>query len=171
MLVCDFKTTCLNWLNVDDVVMGGVSDSAMQLTQDGTAVFAGNLSLENSGGFASVRTVLERRNYADFAGFRIRVKGDGRRYSFRARNDDRFDGVVYKFDFETVPDERMEIGLPFAGFIPSFRGRTLADVPPLDSSNIVQIGLLISNKQAGAFRLEIAWIEAYRADTVASSCR
>jgi len=161
MLVCDFKTTCLNWMNVDDVVMGGVSDSAMQLTSDGTAVFAGNLSLENSGGFASVRTVLAQRNYADFDGFRIRAKGDGKRYSFRARNDERFDGVVYKSDFETVPGEWMEIDLPFAGFVPSFRGRTLNDAPPLDNANIVQIGLLISNKQEGAFRLEIVQIEAY----------
>ncbi|UWX58781.1 CIA30 family protein [Chlorobaculum sp. MV4-Y] len=161
MLVCDFKTTCLHWMNVDDVVMGGVSDSAMQLTPDGIAVFAGNLSLENSGGFASVRTVLAQRNYADFDGFRIRVKGDGKRYSFRARNDDRFDGIVYKYDFETVPDKWMEIDLPFAGFIPSFRGRTLADVPPLDSAHIVQIGLLISARQEGAFRLEVDWVEAY----------
>ncbi|HHE31582.1 MAG TPA: CIA30 family protein [Chlorobaculum parvum] len=161
MLVCDFRTTCLNWMNVDDVVMGGVSDSAMQLTSDETAVFTGNLSLENSGGFASVRTVLERRNYADFAGFRIRVKGDGKRYSFRTRNDERFDGVVYKFDFETVPSKWVEIDLPFSGFKPSFRRRILDDVPPLDNANIVQVGLLISNKQKGAFRLEIDWIEAY----------
>lgn len=161
MLICDFKTTCLNWMNVDDVVMGGVSDSAMQLTPDGTAVFVGNLSLENSGGFASVRTVLEQRNYAEFAGFRLRLKGDGKRYSFRARKDDRFDGVVYKFDFETAPGEWMEIDLPFAGFVPSFRGRTLADVPPLDSGNIAQIGFLISNRQEGEFRLEVERIEAY----------
>lgn len=162
MLVCDFKTTCLTWANVDDVVMGGVSDSAMRLNPDGGATFSGNLSLENSGGFASVRTVLSRRNYSGFDGFRIRVKGDGKRYSFRARNDDRFDGVVYKFDFETVPGEWMEIDLPFAGFIPTFRGRTLDDVPPLDSANIAQIGLLISNRQAGEFRLEVDRIEAYR---------
>ncbi|HHE07899.1 MAG TPA: CIA30 family protein [Chlorobaculum parvum] len=164
MLICDFKTTCLKWMNVDDVVMGGVSDSAMQLTSDGTAVFAGNLSLKNSGGFASVRTVLERRNYADFAGFRLGLKGDGKRYSFRVRNDDRFDGVVYKFDFDTIPGEWIEIELPFAGFIPSLRGRTLADAPPLDSGNIVQIGLLISSRQEGKFRLEVERIEMYRAD-------
>ncbi|TNJ38993.1 CIA30 family protein [Chlorobaculum thiosulfatiphilum] len=161
MLVCDFRTTCLNWMNVDDVVMGGVSDSAMRVNPDGTAVFAGNLSLENSGGFASVRTVLERRNYSGFDGFRIRAKGDGKRYSFRARNDDRFDGIVYKSDFDTAPGEWREIELPFAGFTPTFRGRTLDDVPPLDSANIAQIGLLISNRQAGVFRLEVEWIEAY----------
>jgi hypothetical protein len=150
-------------MNVDDVVMGGVSDSAMRLNPDGGATFSGNLSLENSGGFASVRTVLEHRNYDGFAGFRIRVKGDGKRYGFRARNDDRFDGVVYKFDFDTVPDEWMEIELPFSAFVPTFRGRTLVDVSPLDSANIAQIGLLISNKQEGVFRLEVDRIEAYRA--------
>jgi hypothetical protein len=163
MLVCDFRTSCLNWANVDDVVMGGVSDSNMRLNPDVGATFTGNLSLENSGGFASVRTVLASRNYEGFDGFRIRVKGDGKRYSFRARNDERFDGIVYKSDFDTVPGEWMEIELPFSGFTPSFRGRALQDVPPLDSSNIVQIGLLISNKQEGTFRLEINRIEAYRA--------
>jgi hypothetical protein len=143
--------------------MGGVSDSRMLLNPDGGATFTGQLSLENSGGFASVRTVLASRNYDGFAGFRIRVKGDGKRYSFRARNDDRFDGIVYKSDFDTVPGEWMEIELPFSCFTPSFRGRALQDAPPLDSSNIVQIGLLISNRQEGTFRLEINRIEAYRA--------
>jgi len=163
MLVCDFRTTCLTWANVDDVVMGGVSDSAMRVNPEGGATFSGNLSLENSGGFASARTVLARRNYSGYDGFRIRAKGDGKRYSFRARNDDRFDGIAYRFDFDTSPGEWREIELPFAGFTPTFRGRTLDDVPPLDSANIAQIGLLISNRQSGAFRLEVEWIEAYRA--------
>ncbi|NTU53718.1 MAG: CIA30 family protein [Chlorobiaceae bacterium] len=162
MLVCDFRATCVSWSNVDDFVMGGISDSTMLLDPDGGATFSGNLSLENAGGFASVRTVLENRNHEAFDGFRLRVKGDGKRYSFRIRNDDRFDGIVYRSDFDTVADRWTDICLPFSGFIPSFRGRALEDLSPLDSANIVQIGFLISNKQAGSFRLEIDRIEAYR---------
>lgn len=43
------------WGALDDVVMGGVSASNMQLVEN-SAVFAGNVSTANSGGFASVRT-------------------------------------------------------------------------------------------------------------------
>ncbi|MGD1912957.1 MAG: CIA30 family protein, partial [Rivularia sp. (in: cyanobacteria)] len=43
------------WGAVDDVVMGGVSQSNIKLSS-GKALFSGNVSTENSGGFASVRT-------------------------------------------------------------------------------------------------------------------
>jgi hypothetical protein len=38
----------------------------------------------------------------------------------------------------------------------------LADVPPINPANICSVGLLIAEQQAGAFRLEIAWIKAAR---------
>ena len=58
-LICDFiRPPLLRWTSVNDVVMGGVSDSLMQVSEDGTGVFAGHLSLENNGGFASVRAPL-----------------------------------------------------------------------------------------------------------------
>ena len=43
------------WRSIDDVVMGGLSSSRMWVEQ-GRAVFDGELSLENNGGFASVRS-------------------------------------------------------------------------------------------------------------------
>jgi hypothetical protein len=47
-------------------------------------------------------------------------------------------------------------------FVASFRGRVLADAPPLDPMRVGSVGFMISDKQAGAFRLEIAWIKAVR---------
>lgn len=44
------------WQAVNDGVMGGVSDGRFKITADGTLEFFGTLSLENNGGFASVRT-------------------------------------------------------------------------------------------------------------------
>jgi monofunctional biosynthetic peptidoglycan transglycosylase len=41
-----------------------------------------------------------------------------------------------------------------------FRGRVLTDVPPLNPSKIASVGVLISDKQAGPFRLEMGWIKA-----------
>lgn len=161
--ITDFSNPpLLRWTGVNDVVMGGVSDSFMQVSDDGNGVFAGHLSLENSGGFASARTSLPENDYSGFSGIMLRVKGDGKRYSFRIRTDIMFDGVVYRQEFDTKAEEWMDVALPFSEFEPSFRGRTVADAPPLDPSGIFQIGFLISEKQEGSFRLEIERIEAYR---------
>jgi len=55
----------------------------------------------------------------------------------------------------------MEVALPFSGFKPAFRGRTLDDGTMLNLSNIVQIGILVSKRQTGPFCLVIDWINAY----------
>jgi NADH dehydrogenase [ubiquinone] 1 alpha subcomplex assembly factor 1 len=158
--ICDFSAGCQGWVNVDDVVMGGVSHSMMQHRLDGTASFTGELSLERNGGFASVRTLLNVRDFRKFERFRLRLKGDGKHYSFRVRNDERFDGVVYASDFDTQPGEWMEIDLPFSDFRPLFRGRARPEAPAMDPARVVQIGFLISSKQEGPFCLQVEWIKA-----------
>lgn len=47
------------WFEViNDKVMGGLSESRVTITPDNTALFEGELSLENKGGFASIRTYI-----------------------------------------------------------------------------------------------------------------
>ncbi len=69
-----------DWLIINDGVMGGVSESSFQFTKTGTGVFSGNVSLENNGGFASVRLSPSQFNLSDSDGIRFRVKGDGKKY-------------------------------------------------------------------------------------------
>lgn len=161
-MLCDFsEPRCLGWRSVDDVVMGGLSGSRFMPADEGVGLFEGELSTENGGGFASVRTVLDERDFTGFEGIRFAARGDGRRYSFRIRNDDRFDGIVYRSDFGTVEGEWREVELPFSGFTASFRGRSLEGAAPLDRSSILQIGLLLSSRRSGPFRLELRPIRAY----------
>lgn len=160
--ITDFKhPPLLRWTSVNDVVMGGVSDSLMQVSDDGKGVFAGHLSLENEGGFASVRAPLPENDFTGYDGIMLRVKGDGKRYSFRVRTDMMFDGLGYRQEFDTAAGKWMDVELPFSDFKPSFRGRIVSDAPPLDPSRIFQIGFLISEKQEGSFRLEMNTIAAY----------
>lgn len=162
-LICDFSSpNCLDWYSIDDVVMGGVSGSRFRRNSDSTGTFEGFLSMDNSGGFASVRTFLPNRDFTGFTGIRLCVRGDGKHYSFRISNDDRFDGIVYKSDFDTVRGEWIDVSLPFSGFRAAFRGRTVDGTHRLDASNIVQIGILISKNQVGSFSLDIDSITAYR---------
>lgn len=150
-----------NWQIVNDVVMGGISQGQITITDSDTAVFQGKISLENNGGFASVRTTLGDYLFAGYDGVIIKIKGDGRTYQFNARTDDRFDGVFYKSEFQTIDGQWITLKLPFQKFIPTFHGRIVSDAPELDPGKIRQIGFLIADKKEGPFKLEIEWIGAY----------
>jgi monofunctional biosynthetic peptidoglycan transglycosylase len=159
------------WFAVNDGVMGGVSWSRMTLTSAGTAIFQGRVSLENNGGFASVRTYPIDYQLGNFEGFLLRVKGDGQRYKFRLRTNEYFDGIAYQIDFQTRPNTWLTIRVPFTQFQPVYRGFIVADAPPLDNADIAQMGFMISDKQAGPFQLEIDWIKAYSAPAQESMVR
>lgn len=149
-----------DWMVVNDGVMGGVSESRPIITDRDSLVFKGHVSLENNGGFASIRHAAESFYLDEGKGVLIRVKGDGKKYQLRIRTSDRFDGVAYKADFQTSKDEWREFRFEWDAFVATYRGRTLSDAPALNPMNIRQIGFLIADKQQGLFHLEVEAIEA-----------
>ena len=161
-LIFDFQTTTSStaWQVVNDDVMGGVSTSQFQLLTNGGAVFSGVVSLENNGGFASVRSSPVRVNLSGCDAFALRVRGDGRRYKFTVRTEAGLNAPVYQALFTTKRSEWEEHRLAFKDFVPTFRGRVLTDVPPLNPAKIVSVGVHISDQQAGPYRLEMSWIKA-----------
>jgi uncharacterized protein YbjT (DUF2867 family) len=160
------------WGAVDDVVMGGVSQSKIRLV-DNKAIFAGVVSTENNGGFASVRT----RNFSppmdlsDYQGIEVRVVGDGKRYKFITRCEGKWDGVGYCYSFDTIHDYPTTVRIPFKDLIPVFRAKTVQSASQLDSAKVYSMQLMLSkfeydgelNPQfeAGSFKLEVESIKAY----------
>jgi len=165
----ELKTT---WGAVDDVVMGGVSESSLRIL-DNAALFTGNVSIANSGGFVSVRT----RNFepaldlSEYEGIELRVKGDGKRYKFILRAESKWDGVAYCYSFDTEPDGWMDVRIPFTELIPVFRAKTLQDAPGLDASKVYAVQLMLSKFEydgelnpkfePGSFALQVESITAY----------
>jgi len=162
MIIFDFsdpETTDL-FHPIGDVVMGGVSSG--MLTQEGDhAVFSGKVSLENFGGFASVRSFPGRYDLGGYEGLELEVKGDGKNYKLNATTDLRFDSVVYQARFAPEAKRWSQVKIPFSDFIPTFRGDPVSGEPPLDPSRIATFGFLISDRQEGEFRMEIRKIRAY----------
>ena len=148
-----------HWIAINDGVMGGISQSRIELTP-ATGIFTGQLSLKNNGGFASIIRRAENYNLKGCSGVMLKVKGDGRTYQFRVKTDDQYDGVAYRTLFETDARQWQLINLPFAGFSASFRGRPIPGAPVLRPEQIRQIGFLLADKQPGSFRLEITWIKS-----------
>ena len=109
------RPACLPTCSLDDVVMGGISESGFVVRQgageDGgpAGVFAGRVTTQNNGGFASVRTRnLEPALDLDaFEGLQLRVRGDGMRYKLIIRCDPGWDSVGYTQGFDTQPGEQI----------------------------------------------------------------
>jgi NADH dehydrogenase [ubiquinone] 1 alpha subcomplex assembly factor 1 len=150
------------WQTINDTVMGGVSESRLQPGNNGTALFSGNVSLENFGGFCSVSS-RESKHYdlSSSQGIAVRIKGDGKTYKVTLKTDTSFNGYAYQFSFATRKDEWIRVQAPFKDFIARFRGTTMPDAPPVKTSEIKSFGFLIGDKQEGPFALEIEWIRAY----------
>lgn len=146
------------WRPVDDVVMGGVSRSVFSQAGPGVARFRGNVSLENFGGFASVRTPPRAWDTAGATAFVLRVRGDGHQYKFTLRTSDGFDGIQYQARFTAPAGAWSEVRLPVDGFVATFRGRKVPFAPALDPDCVRALGLMISDKQAGPFELLVDWI-------------
>ena len=147
-----------NWNIVNDDVMGGISTSYLSVSDEKNLVFNGNLSLENNGGFASSRLGLSKNILAGVKSFSIKIKGDGNSYKLRLSQGNR--RASYSANFKSINDEWIEINIPIEDFIATWRGYTYGDYPSIDSERINSLGLQISDKQEGEFKLEIKHIKA-----------
>ncbi|CAN5303879.1 CIA30 family protein [soil metagenome] len=146
------------WVAVNDGVMGGRSSGGPTVA-DGELAFRGELSLANNGGFSSVRSVGRDFDLSDASVVVLRVRGDGRRYQLRLATDARYRGVPvsYGAGFDTTAGKWTEVRIPLASLEPTVRGSSLRG-PPLDPSQVREIGLLIADKREGSFALSVDWI-------------
>ena len=156
----DRQSDTRQWPAINDRVMGGISQGQSEITSHGTLRFSGNVSLENNGGFASIRSLPIERDLSAYDGILMRIRGDGKRYALNLRTDVQFRAGSYRVKFDTEASKWLEVFLPFADFRATSFGVELPDAPPLDLQKIRSFGLLISDKQAGPFELEVDWIKA-----------
>ena len=158
IIIFDFstKSDLNNWQVVNDGVMGGTSRSKFYLNSEGHGCFDGTVSLENNGGFCSVRYEFTRIALDINKIICLRIKGDGKDYQFRVKTK-KSDAHSYIYPFRTS-GEWQNIEIPVTDFYPSFRGRKL-DIPNYDGSNLEQIAFLIGNKKGENFQLLLDRIE------------
>lgn len=141
---------------MDDVVMGGRSDGDLTLSEDGHGVFSGDVSLENNGGFSSVRYPLRNMPVDASGSVRILLKGDGKTYQFRMKHIRRYK-YAYVHVFETTGDWQ-KIEIPMGEMYPIYRGRRL-NRPDFNHNSLQEISFLIGNGRPQEFRLLIDKIE------------
>jgi NADH dehydrogenase [ubiquinone] 1 alpha subcomplex assembly factor 1 len=158
----DFSTarSVALWQPINDGVMGGVSRSQLHHDPAGHAVFAGQLSFERNGGFASVRCLPDNLGVAGAIAYSLEVRGDGKRYKLNLRTDNSFDGINYQARLDPPSGTWTTCRLANADFLPTWRGRPVLDAPLLDTARVRQIGLMIADRQEGPFALAVRLIAA-----------
>jgi len=157
----DFKdeTGKVKWRTVNDSVMGGRSQGSSFLTEAGNRIFSGEISLKNNGGFSSVRTFGAEYDLSDYEGVTVKVRGDGRKYYFTARANNR-SRVAFWYAMQTKVGELTTFKIPFSSLYATSFGRKLSGIK-LNSKNITSFGLMIYDKKDGEFNIELESVKVY----------
>lgn len=157
-IIFDFNknSNIKDWKIVDDIVMGGKSLGRFKLSPEGYGLFEGQISLENYGGFSSIRYQFKKLKVKEGSIITIKLKGDGKNYQFRVKdNSSNYYSYITSFETSGV---WQEIKIPLKDMYPSFRGRKL-DIPNFSHDYIEEIVFLIGNKKPENFKLLIDKIE------------
>lgn len=162
LLLTDFTpaTPDLNWYVQNDNVMGGRSQGGFDI-EPGTLVFAGSTNTRG-GGFSSIRTRPFQLDLSDYDGIELRVKADGREYTWQLQGNARYRGfrVSYWAKFDTIDGEWATVRIPFTDFYPQIRGFRLEE-PELDPGAITEFGLYIYDGKDGPFELLLDGVWGY----------
>jgi monofunctional biosynthetic peptidoglycan transglycosylase len=151
------------WQAVNDGVMGGASEGKFKITDKKTLEFFGTLSLENNGGFASVRTKAKKLGLEKGDILVARIRGDGREYSMNLYLNKPLMAYSYRATVQTKEDEWVEVKLPLDKFEATSFGRVVKDAGAVKPEEVAALGFLLGDKKAGAFKLEVEWIKVERA--------
>ena len=155
----DNEDSLKSWISVNDSVMGGVSKGGFSRSADGTLLFNGELSLDNNGGFASIRMKPSELDLAGTAGVIIKARGDGRTYWVDLRLADQMSASSYRAYLKTTAGEWQETTIPFTEFKLQAFGQNLPS-KEINPKLINSVGFTIADKKEGKFELELAYVKA-----------
>ena len=152
------KETSRNWQVINDGVMGGRSRGVARLTET-TLIFEGNISLENNGGFSSLKSPftswpLEGKKYLV-----IRYRNSGQPMAFTLEKSRFWFRPYYKKQLVSTSGEWIEERIPLTDFyayrIGQNQNKRLSDK---ELNSIIRIGFITDGKKEGAFSFEVDYV-------------
>jgi NADH dehydrogenase [ubiquinone] 1 alpha subcomplex assembly factor 1 len=158
-LIFDFDAPAATsqWQIVNDGVMGGRSSSRTAVASEGQMQFSGTLSLENNGGFASMRSRASKLELVAGQTIVMRIRGDGRQYTLNLYVPGRRTAFSYQADFATKAGEWVDVRIPLDRFVAKSFGQAVKGMN-LDPTQVESIGILLGDKKTGDFQIDIDWI-------------
>lgn len=147
-----------NWMVVNDGVMGGLSQGQGEVTGS-SIIFKGRISLENDGGFASLRCPWGEYDLSEHSHVKLRYRSEGVGFAMVLENSPRWYEVNYKMSLPVATDWTI-VTLPLNKFSAYQVGRKLSGtLGAQERKQVLRFGFISDEKRADYFRLEIDWIE------------
>lgn len=148
-----------SWEVVNDGVMGGLSTSTLSLKEN-YLVFEGKTSLQNNGGFASIRSQNLSLQLANYKTVEIRYKtSSNRTFGLRLALYNRFYMPNLKYNFSSSKGEWKTLEIPVTDFKVYRMGNLISDdVPIKKMKDVIRVGIIVADKKEGPFEIEIDYI-------------
>lgn len=146
-----------DWRVINDGVMGGLSEGRLHFSENGLR-FAGNISLANNGGFASVRSPFQQLDLSNFKSLQLRYRASGMSFALCLENDRRFYRPNYKYVLPPTEEWR-EIQIDLLDLKEYVLGSTTGSTIDASTlSEIIRIGFISNSKKEGPFTLEVDYL-------------
>jgi len=150
------------WACINDGVMGGLSNGVATYKKN-SLIFAGKISLENNGGFASMRSPFGQVDLSAYETVTIRYRAKGQSFAMMLEDDTRYYTPYFKKEFYTVDTHENkwnETTLELGTFEAYTFGRPLGTyLGTKNLKNIVRIGIITNSKETDPFELEVDYIK------------
>ncbi len=161
-VMIDFKSEDASdyWRAVNDGVMGGLSSGGPDFDK-GHMTFSGVINTDG-GGFSSVRASMTPGTLDAAKGLTLRVKSDGRSYKVTMRTNATYGWRRISFQAPIRTENKGEwedVTVSFDDLDASIFGRPIRGAT-FDKSEVIELGIILSDGQDGAFQLEIDSIKA-----------
>jgi monofunctional biosynthetic peptidoglycan transglycosylase len=148
------------WVLLSDNIMGGITKSKIEYTIN-SVILSGNISLDNYGGFSSIKTKYKRVDLSKYIGIKIKFKSTNQKFAFTLEDNQNWTQPNYKCEFSPKKDDTWEeVIIYFKDFQEIVIGEPTGNMMESKSlNNIVRMGIMTYEKKEGHFSLEVDYIE------------
>lgn len=155
----DFGAKSTNsWYVLNDGVMGGLSTSRVSYTKS-ALVLKGTVSLENNGGFASVKSPFEATNLADYQTVTVRYRSSGQTIALTFETSERWYDPTYKAMLP-ISEDWTTASFELKDFKQYKIGRASGATMSMgNQEDVIRMGFMTADKKAGDFMLEVDFLE------------
>lgn len=148
-----------NWRVINDAVMGGLSLGQRSIAND-SLIFSGDISLQNNGGFSSLKSPFSRMDLSRFQTIEIRYRHQGHPVAFTLEWHPRFYKTYHKMSLPSTNKLWETIRIPLKN-IPQYRltGPTGRLMSKKDLKRVIRLGFIASEKEESEFEFEIDYVK------------
>jgi len=147
-----------SWQVVNDGVMGGLSQGNAQLTAN-SILFRGRVSLDNNGGFSSLRSTFSNKKLSNYKQVEIRYRSTGISLAMTLSVSRRWYVPNYKTSLSGTEGEWKTVTLPLKDFRKHYIGRPMDETLSREAQeNVIRLGFITDEKKYGPFEFEIDYI-------------